>query len=150
MPHTQGSLLAASAAPRASMNATRRAAARVGHVHGGGLDHDPHQRFGAAPSDEDPAVVAQLRLDARDLLGQRRGEVHAGRATRTLCSTCGNRVMAASARSAERSAGTPDGVEQLHRREQPVARGGQIGEDDVAHSAHRPGSGPASASASST
>ena len=31
----------------------------------------------------------------------------------------------------ERSAGAPDGVEQLHRREQPVARGGQIGEDHV-------------------
>ena len=52
-------------------------------------------------------------------------------ATPTLCSTCGSRVMAASASSPSGSPGAVHGVEQLHGGEEAVAGGGEVGEDDV-------------------
>ena len=52
-------------------------------------------------------------------------------ATRTLWSTWGSRVIAASARSASGRSGATHDVEELHRGQQPVAGGGQVGEHDV-------------------
>ena len=86
---------------RSAVGRARRPRRSVGR-----LDHHPHQRLGAARPHQHPAVVAQLGLDRGDRprRGARRRRCRCS-ATRTLRSTCGSRVMAASASSAERAPG---------------------------------------------
>ena len=74
---------------------------RLGLLHGGRLDHHPHEPLRAAGAQQDPPVVAQLGVACGR--GRRRARPpprpRAG-CTCTLRSTCGRRVMASSASTA--------------------------------------------------
>ena len=103
----------------------------LGLLVGGGLDHHPHERLGAAPSDQHSAVVAELGLHRRDVVGQRRGDVHALRGDAHVVEHLGQAGHRRVGQVGERPLRPAHDVEELDRGQQPVARGGQVGEHDV-------------------
>ncbi len=108
----------------------------LGHVLRGvgpfGLDHHPDEGLGPRRTDQYPTVLAQLGLDLGHGVIQE-VQVGGGRTRRARSrSTCGRRRMASSASCGEGHSSAVDHIEQLHRGQQPVARGGQVAEDHVA------------------
>ena len=98
---------------------------------GGGLDHHPDEGLGSAPADQHSAVVAELGLHRRDVVGQRRGDVQALRGDAHVLEHLGQSGHRRVGQVREGSLRATHDVEELDRGQQPVARGGQVGEHDV-------------------
>ena len=62
MPHTHRSLPVSSGGPEGLDGGHQPGGRRLGRLRGGGLDHHPHERLGAAPAHEHAPVIAQLGL----------------------------------------------------------------------------------------
>ena len=118
-------------APRPSTTPHEAAGRRLGLLVRRGLDHHAHEGLGAAAADEHPAVIAELGLHRRDVSGQGGRHVHALRGNAHVVQHLGQPGHGRVGEVGERPTRPTDDVEELHRGQEPVAGGREVGEHDV-------------------